>query len=147
MKSIFDPEAYKEIVTRINNLNEQKNGLWGKMSAAQMVWHCQIPIRLAIENKNTGRKGNMLIRLFLKKSLYNNAPWRKNLPTAPIAKAREEKDFEWEKEILLGMLAQLYEVRGRKEWNPHPLFGSFTPEQWGQMQYKHLDHHLKQFGV
>ncbi|MGB5666410.1 MAG: DUF1569 domain-containing protein, partial [Maribacter sp.] len=32
-------------------------------------------------------------------------------------------------------------------WNLHPLFGEFTVEQWGQMEFKHLDHHLKQFGV
>ena len=32
-------------------------------------------------------------------------------------------------------------------WNPHPMFGKFTMEQWGKMEYKHLDHHLRQFGV
>ena len=37
--------------------------------------------------------------------------------------------------------------KDKKEWDPHPVFGSFTPEQWGQMQYKHLDHHLRQFNV
>lgn len=147
MKSIFEPAAYEEVIARINNLNEETKGLWGKMSAAQMLWHCQVPVRNAIENKNTGRKGNLLIRLFLKKWLYNDSPWRKNMPTAAIARARDEKDFAREKEILLGMLAELYELRNRKNWNAHPIFGTFTPEQWGQMQYKHLDHHLTQFGV
>lgn len=80
MKSIFDPAAYEEVVNRINNLNEQKKGLWGKMSAAQMLWHCQVPVRLAIENKNTGRKGNLLIRLFLKNPCTMMPPGGKTCP-------------------------------------------------------------------
>lgn len=31
--------------------------------------------------------------------------------------------------------------------HPHPFFGKLTSEQWGKGIYKHLDHHLKQFGV
>jgi hypothetical protein len=29
----------------------------------------------------------------------------------------------------------------------HPFFGPMTAEEWGIISYKHLDHHLKQFGV
>jgi len=117
------------------------------MSVGQMVWHCQFPLKLAIKNKKTSKKGNPLIRWFFKKSLYNDKPWRKNLPTAPIAKAKEDKDFAAEQVILKKMVSDVYEIRDRKEWNPHPVFGEFSPQQWGQFQYKHLDHHLQQFGV
>ncbi len=53
----------------------------GKMTVGQMVWHCQYPLKLAIENKENS-KGNWFIKTFFKKSLYNDKPWRKNLPTA-----------------------------------------------------------------
>lgn len=147
MKSIFDKAAYQEVIERLASLEDGSKGLWGKMSVGQMVWHCQVPVRLAIENKKSRVGGNPIVRWFFKKALYNDTPWRKNLPTLPIARATEEKDFISEREKLLGMLAELYNARDRKDWNPHPLFGSFTAEQWGQMQYKHLDHHLRQFGV
>jgi len=104
MKSIFEEEAYNEILRRVNNLNENSSREWGKMSVGQMVWHCQFPLKLAIKNKKTSKKGNPLIRWFFKKSLYNDKPWRKNLPTAPIAKAKEDKDFTTEQEILKKMV-------------------------------------------
>lgn len=147
MKSIFEEEAYHEILERVNQLNENTVGQWGKMNVGQMVWHCQVPLRTAIENKKTTVKGNPLIRWFFKKSLYNDTPWRKNLPTAPMAKTKEDKDFHTELETLKKLIHDVYQIRDRKVWNPHPLFGNFTREQWGQLQYKHLDHHLRQFGV
>ena len=30
---------------------------------------------------------------------------------------------------------------------PHPFFGKVTPREWSIGMYKHLDHHLRQFGV
>ena len=147
MKSIFDKTAYEEILTRVEQLNEQSERQWGKMTVGQMVWHCQMPLNLAIKNKATAKKGNPLIRWFFKKSLYNDTPWRKNLPTVPIAKAKGDKNFTHERENLVKMIKDLYELKDRKIWNPHPMFGAFTPEQWGKLEYKHLDHHLRQFGV
>lgn len=128
-------------------MNSDRKGLWGKMTVGQMVWHCQVPLKLAIKNKPTKKKGNLLIRLFFKKSLYNDSPWRKNLPTSPFARATEKKDFTVERYKLLDLIAQFHDLKDRESWNPHPLFGKLTHDQWGQMNYKHLDHHLKQFGV
>jgi len=147
MQSIFEESAYMEIKSRLNLLNANSQGQWGKMSVGQMVWHCQIPLKLAIKNKKYNKKGNLFVKLIFKKSLYNDSPWRKNLPTAPMAKATEEKDFETEIKILNELVDAMYEQKGRTEWNPHPIFGTFTKEQWGKLEYKHLDHHLKQFGV
>ena len=31
--------------------------------------------------------------------------------------------------------------------HPHPFFGRLTPAEWAIQQYKHLDHHLRQFGA
>ena len=126
MKSIFDEATYKEVVERFNKLSADSEGLWGKMSVGQMLWHCQI---------------------FFKKSMYNDKPWRKNLPTTPFARAKEEKDFEVEHKKLQELVKELYNLRDRKDWNAHPIFGDFTHEQWGKLEYKHLDHHLRQFGV
>ena len=58
MKSIFDEKAYNEIVSRVNNLNANSKGQWGTMTIAQMVWHCQIPLKVAIKNKKTDKTIN-----------------------------------------------------------------------------------------
>ncbi len=147
MKSIFDETSYQEIKNRVQNLSANSTPNWGKMTVGQMVWHCQIPLKVAIENRPNNKRGNLLVKWFFKKSLYNDKPWRKNLPTSKFAKATEPKDFDVERAKLLDMIDQTYGLRHRESWHPHPMFGNFTHEQWGQLEYKHLDHHLTQFGV
>ncbi len=147
MKSLFEEDTYQEILERLDKLSAESKRLWGKMSVGQMAWHCQFPLRIAVKNEDRGISGNPLVRWFFKKPLYNDKPWRKNLPTAPALKAREEKDFETEFAKLKQLVVECHDLKTRETWNPHPLFGTLTHEQWGKMEYKHLDHHLRQFGI
>ena len=146
MKSLLEKDGYEDIKARLEALSQDSERKWGKMTQGQMLRHCQFPLSIAIENKPGKPKFNILARLF-KKSMYNDKPWRKNLPTAPKLKITDDRDFHKERVILESLIDQFYELKGREEWNPHPMFGSFTKEQWGKMEYKHLDHHLRQFGV
>ena len=147
MKSIFEESAYNEIKSRLGNLNGNAEANWGKMNVGQMVWHCQGPLNIILEKDDYGMKPSWLAKVFFKKSLYNDKPWKKGLPTAKFLKTRDDKDFNSEKAKLEALLDETYAHKDKSEWNPHPAFGYFTAQQWGQMQYKHLDHHLKQFGV
>lgn len=147
MKSLLTDAGHLEIKNRLNQLTENSERRWGKMTVGQMAWHCQYPLKLAIKNKENSSKGNWFIRTFFKKSLYNDKPWRKNLPTAPQLKAKEDKNFDTEITILKELVGTFNTLATRDIWYPHPAFGPLTKEQWGQLQYKHLDHHLKQFGV
>jgi len=147
MKSLLSEEGYTEIKARLEKLTEDSERQWGKMTVGQMAWHCQYPLKLAIENRANNSKGNWFVKTFFKKSLYNDKPWRKNLPTAPQLKAKEPKEFNAEYNKLKTMVDEFANLNSRETWYPHPAFGAFTKEQWGQMEYKHLDHHLRQFGV
>ena len=147
MKSIFDESAYDEIKSRINQLNEYSEAQWGKMNVGQMVWHCQGPFNIMLQKEDYGLKPNLLAKVFFKKSLYNDKLWRKGLPTAKFLKPREDKNFNEEVGVLETLVDETFSQRDKTEWEPHPGFGYFTAQQWGQMQYKHLDHHLRQFGV
>lgn len=146
MKSLLEKDGYEDIKARLEALSPDSERKWGKMTPGQMLRHCQFPMSIAIENKPNKPKFNILVRLF-KKSMYNDKPWRKNLPTAPKLKITDDRDFHKERGILESLVDQFYELKGREEWSPHPMFGNFTKEQWGKMEYKHLDHHLRQFGV
>ncbi|TPN81335.1 DUF1569 domain-containing protein [Aquimarina algicola] len=147
MKSLFDPKALEEIETRIQNLSSESTPVWGKMDVAQMFNHCQFPLKIALQKDHPKIKPNFFAKLFFKKALYSDKPWKKNLPTAPALKVVEQKDFEQEKNYLLTLVNEFSNQRDKKEWDPHPMFGKFTNEQWGKLQYKHLDHHLQQFNV
>jgi len=149
MKSLFSSEAYSEIKQRIEKVDPNKPPEWGKMNAAQMIHHCQKPLEVILQ-KTTVNKPNPFMRLLMKTfkgMMYNDKPWKQNLPTAKEFIVTDTKDFEKEKTQLISLLEEFNQKDENKGLPPHPIFGSFTNEQWGKMQYKHLDHHLRQFGA
>lgn len=147
MKSFFEDGVYEEITNRISKLEATTNPEWGKMGVGQMLFHCQMPLNIILEKETYGVKPNWLVNLLFKKSMYSDKLWRKNLPTAPGFRITDTKDFETEKQVITNLIDELHGHREREDWQPHPAFGKLTKEQWGKMQYKHLDHHLRQFGV
>jgi hypothetical protein len=147
MKSLFNEDAYQEIKNRLTGLTEKSTAQWGKMSVAEMLWHCQVPLNIMLKKVDYPLKTNWLAKTFFKKTLYSDKPWPKNLPTAKPFKNKEQRSFELEKPILEALIDETFEQGTSQEWGHHPVFGYFTNEQWGKMQYKHLDHHLKQFGA
>lgn len=150
MKSLFDPQTQREILDRMDTLTDSSKALWGRMKVGQMLHHCQFPLEVALGNHERLKIPNPLVRLLMrgyKKNLYNDDPWKRNMPTAPGFKVTEDRDFIVEKTKLTQLLLDFQRVGDKGECEPHPIFGNFTQQQWGQMQYKHLDHHLRQFGV
>ncbi|GHC49190.1 DUF1569 domain-containing protein [Ulvibacter litoralis] len=147
MKSIFEADSYKEIRDRLNNLSENSKREWGKMSHGQMLHHCQGPLNIMLEKTDYGMKPNWFVKLFFKKMMYNDKPFGKNMPTAKFLKESAPKDFKQEKATIESLLEEANAQRDKTDWKPHPGFGYYTAQQWGKIQYKHLDHHLRQFGV
>ncbi|WP_340074348.1 DUF1569 domain-containing protein [Leptobacterium sp. I13] len=147
MESIFNEKPYQEILTRIDALTEKSSASWGNMDVAQMCAHCKEPIEVALGKKKLDQKPSFLLKLLFKKSLYNDTPYRKNLPTAKQYKIVTSKDFEQEKNDLKSLIDEFHNHKTKEDWAPHPVFGTFTKEQWGKMTYKHLDHHLRQFNA
>lgn len=147
IKNLFDPAVKQEIVDRINKLTPQSQGQWGKMNVAQMLAHVQMPIGVALGTHKI--KGNWFMKLilpFFKKILYNEKPYKQGLPTdKSFVMTGTTKDFEKEKALLLDMMAKFSEANMINE--KHPVFGRLSKEQWSKATWKHLDHHLRQFGV
>jgi len=146
IKNLFEPSVKEEIVSRINNLKPATQRKWGRMDVAQMLAHVQQPLRVAYGEHTP--KGNFLIRtlsIFFKSSLYNEKPYAKNLPTDKTFKIADPRDFIKEKESLVEMVNNF--APEKLTTKPHPVFGALTQEQWSKSQWKHLDHHLQQFGV
>ena len=146
VKNLFEPAVKQEIVSRINQLSPGSQRKWGKMDVAQMLAHCQMPLGVAV-GKHT-LKGSFFIKLIgplFKKKLFNDQPFKQNLPTDKSFKMTDPKDFEYEKQNLIQMINDFSETTMSGE--PHPFFGKLTKEEWSKGTWKHLDHHLQQFGV
>lgn len=149
MKSLLDESAYLEIKNRIDNLNQESTGSWGTMNVNQMCKHCQFALEVPLE-KRVMPSPNPIMKLIFKSfksSMYNDKPWRQGLPTPKEFRVNETPNFEEEKGKLKTLVEEFHNKRNQDNWIKHPAFGNFTAEQWGKMQYKHLDHHLRQFNV
>ena len=149
MKNLFTPAANREMVDRINTLTSDTKPLWGKMTAAQMLAHCQVPLHVALGEKQL--KGGLMAFLFgriAKKQLVKDEPFKRNLPTAPSFIVKGDRNFTEEKTELIDLVQRFGKSDAEEiAKRPHPFFGKMNAEEWNTLQYKHLDHHLRQFGV
>lgn len=147
MPSFFEQESYNDLTSRLQKLSAKSERLWGKMDAGQMLYHCKYPLQVALAKEEMTLKPNWLIKTFFKKLMYSKMPYSKNAPTAPAFVVTDPKDFKTEKQELKEWMDALWQDRDNDSRRPHPVFGKFTKEQWGTMQWKHLDHHFRQFGI
>ena len=149
IKNLFEKNTYEETLHRMDQLTPASQRQWGKMTVSQMLAHCKAAFRVPLSDKPMPKLliGRLLGWAF-KKKLYDEVPWKKGLPTSPEFRIRDERDFNKEKTELRELINRFYTLgpTGAGRY-PHPVFGSFTAEQWGKMMWKHLDHHLRQFGV
>lgn len=146
--SLFDPSGLAKMTARIRTLRADATRAWGKMDVAQMLAHCQQPLRVAIGELPLKRSLiGVLFGRIAKKKLLSPAPWKPGMPTAPEFKITDSRDFAKEKEALL-TLVQRFGKGGPAGLTklPHPFFGPLTVDEWQRLQWMHLDHHLRQFG-
>ena len=150
MESLFNKEHNQKIIHRINSLTPSSSAQWGKMNPAQMFKHSQVGLQGAFGEIKFKR--GLIALLFgkaAKKILTNDQPFKKNLPTdKAFIIVGQQVNFEDEKKKLIE-LVQRFEAKGAAgiTSDPHPFFGKLTTAEWDSLQWKHLDHHLRQFGA
>jgi hypothetical protein len=149
VKNLFQPEAVDEVMARIATLQPATQRQWGKMDVAQMMAHCSAALDMASGRLNPPRLFiGRVLGPFVKPIYTNEKPFSKNNPTDPQLVVSDQRDFLREQERLRLCLRQFHEGGQEKcTRHPHPFFGSLTPQAWSRGMYKHLDHHLRQFGA
>lgn len=150
MKNVFDPADSKELVNRINTLNADTSNLWGKMSASQMLAHCNVAYDITYTDKYPKPKGfkKFMIKLFAKNLVVGPKPYKKNMRTAPEFLITNERDFEKEKKKIIENIEKTQKLGATHFHNKEShAFGPLTEKEWNILFFKHLDHHLQQFGV
>ncbi len=150
LPNIFTKPVSDEIIQRINHLTPTTQANWGKMSVDQMLAHCNVTYEMIYENIHPKPNAFMkfILKILVKNTVVNEAPYKKNNQTAPQFLINEAKDFEAEKKRLVNYITktqQLGEVYfdGKESHS----FGVLNKTEWNNMFYKHLNHHLTQFGV
>ncbi|MCC7173148.1 MAG: DUF1569 domain-containing protein [Planctomycetes bacterium] len=153
MEDLFDRAQNVAMLARLDRLTAATPAQWGKMNAGQMLAHCQVALEVALGKRALKKNliGTILSALFAKaakKKLLQPAPFDKNLPTAPDFKITDARTFATEHAKLRALIETFAQAgpAGLAK-GPHPFFGPLTSPEWSALQWKHLDHHFRQFGV
>lgn len=150
MESLFNPQDNQKILSRIHSLTAASRAQWGTMSVEQMVAHCRQPLLVAFGELKL-KRGLMAVLfggMFRKKLTKDETPFGKNIPTDPNFRIVKTEALEEEK-AKLAALVQRLAAAGPEGLTreAHPFFGKMTGKEWDIIQWKHLDHHLRQFGA
>jgi hypothetical protein len=149
MESLFDPQGNQNILDRIDNLSPITLSQWGKMTVSQMLLHLQKPIDLAYGKLHIAPhwKSYFFAKSYRKK-LNDPKLFHKDQSTIKEFIVTHEPKFEEAKQSLKESVA-VFARDGHKaiKTTRHPLMGEMSPSEWDILQWKHLDYHLKQFGV
>lgn len=151
---IFSRAAVDALKTRIQRLSPDTRPQWGRMNAAQMLAHASKPYDTLFDadyqRRHPPHTGLMrlLLKWLVKPLVVGSRPYKPNTRTAPSYVVADERDLVRERDKLFGYLDRVQaEGRSSFEGRLSYSFGPLTADEWNVLFYKHLDHHLRQFGV
>jgi len=150
LPNIFRKDISEEIIQRINDLKPETQPNWGKMNISEMLAHCNVAYEMVYDNKHP--KPNFLMKAimksFVKKIVTSEIPYKRNSQTAPAFIIKGSRDFKTEKKRLIEYINRTQELGERSfDKKDSHSFGKLDVTEWNNLFYKHLDHHLTQFGV
>lgn len=149
MENLFDQSDRSALERRLRALTPDSPRQWGKMTTGQMLAHCSVGLEYAIGTR-TGKQAliGRLVTPFIRGRLLGEQPFGQNAPTGPDFRVTDERDFANEQARLASLIDRFCR-RGAvaAAAQTHPFFGRLSGEEWGRLMFKHLDHHLRQFGA
>lgn len=151
LPNIFEKQVSDEIIARLETLTPESRPQWGKMDVAKMLAHCNVAYETIYE-PDKHPKANFLmsfiLKTFVKKAVTSDDPPKKNSPTAPFFIIKSDKDFEAERKRLIDHINKTQQLgEAHFDGKESHSFGPLTKTEYSNMLWKHLDHHLRQFGA
>lgn len=150
--NLFDESNRAELILRINKLNPDAKNLWGKMNANQMICHCTDGLRGPLgELSGFTDQSNFLSRSLVKWLVLYVIPIPKDVPTSKrvdqMKDGTKPTNFTADRKTFIEFIEKMTSTPVDFDWTPHFKFDALNRNEWGILAYKHIDHHLKQFGV
>ena len=147
MKSLWQEPVRQEVLDRLTRLSPAHRPAWGRFTAPQMVAHVADALRMAFGDLPTASKRLPLRHPPLKQFVICWMPFPKSAPTARELVSRPPGEWDAELAACRALVERFGREAPGRAWPAHPAFGRMSARQWGVVAYRHLDHHLRQFGV
>ena len=151
LSTLAVPSTVDELATRLARLMPESSRRWGRMSAHEMLCHLADSFRGMLGESYVspapgGRIKRSLMRFI---ALHTALPWPKGIPTRPevdpLRQGTRPRHFEHDRDAVLALMRRF--VSEDATYAEHPMFGRMSRRDWMIWGYRHMDHHLRQFGV
>lgn len=149
LRDLFDPVVYREFLGRIHMIEPGSRPLWGSMTPARLFGHLSAYFEMVMGLKPRHRSpGGFLFGWMIRGHLISQKPYPRNLPTDPAFRMKSDRGFRKEKDQFLFIFERFHNKEIAENLTiPNPFFRFMRPPDWNRAMAKHLDHHLRQFGV
>lgn len=151
MRTLDRPADRDALVRRIRSLTPATPRLWGTMSPHQMLCHLADTLRVSLDERRATAVGNPVAHTLVKLLvLYAPVPIPRDRPTTPeLDQTRSgTPPGEFVDDLrTLELLLDRFAAEPRPIDIEHPFFGPLSHREWGRFHYRHIDHHLRQFGA
>jgi hypothetical protein len=147
MRTIWNEASRRDIMARLSRLAPDAPARWGRMNAPQAVAHLADALRMALGELPCAPKHLPIRYPPLKQLIVYVLPFPKGVDTAPELIGRPPSSWGGEMTDILRLLERVAQRPPASGWPDHPSFGRLSRRAWGVLIYRHMDHHLSQFGV
>ncbi len=146
-KSMSDARARQELLDRLGRLTPDAPPRWGRMTAPQMLAHLADWMLMASGDLKTAARSSVLRYPPIKQLAIYWLPFPRNVQTSPELLARKPSVWGAEQASVRERVQSFEKLYVEPPWPEHPVFGRMTPRAWSVFAYRHMDHHLRQFGI
>ncbi|HNU86660.1 MAG TPA: DUF1569 domain-containing protein [Ferruginibacter sp.] len=143
-----------EFVPKVRTLSADTAGKWGKMNGQQMAEHVTAFFNVSIEKIKFPLVTPVEQLPRFKEFLLSDKQFRENTkaPTDVIGEEPLPLRYENMEQAIDKLAASVANFETYFNNNPgkktmHPVFGELNFEEWILLHYKHVTHHLRQFGL
>jgi hypothetical protein len=149
MQNLFDTRDREDMGRRIAALRPSSARQWGKMDVSQMLAHCAVSLEVPCGDRvKQQRLLGRILGPVLRTAVLGEKPMARNAPTDAENKIVDPRDFERERARLTSIVERFAGLGpAGVDGVVHSFFGRLTGDEWGRLMYKHIDHHLRQFGA
>jgi len=142
----------KELIAKIDSINEQTPALWGKMTPQHMVEHIAVTLwmsagKIPVKCYTPEDKIPFMLRF-----LESDKPMPRNFVSPAVGEHLLPLRFDSLEEAIQNLKDGFQAFTAYFEANPeatltNPAYGELNYAQWQRFHEKHITHHFSQFGL
>ena len=145
--SLWNDEERAGLVSRLDRLTPQNQRHWGEMEISKLLPHLGGALRMALGDIETSHGKGLMATALMRWLIIHVLPWPKGAQSPPEGFTTVPSSWDEDRGKLLELIERFATASPDQLPGHNPVFGRIKPDDWDMLQFRHLDHHLTQWGV